>query len=350
VCPTYTLYDMEPDGSDIICVSFHETHEWQPSVNNEGMLAYTRWDYVDRDTNIAHHIWTSYPDGRDPRSFHGNYPSRRQSRPWMEMSIRAIPDSHKYVATTGAHHGNAFGSLVLIDSHVEDDGAMSQLTRLTPDVPFPEAEGKPERKYMCYATAWPLSEEDYLCVYDAAAGNRGIYWIDCYGNKELIYRDPAISSMYPLPIRSRPKPPTYPDTVTFSGPQTGRFLVQDVYQGLKGVPHGTVKRLRVIGAPPKVQPHMNSPVLGVSAEDLGKFVLGTVPVEEDGSAYFHVPSGISVFFQALDERGLALQTMRSLTYVQPNQTLTCIGCHEHRDLAPTAHQFPLAAAREPSKL
>ena len=92
----------EPDGSDIICLSFHETHEWQPSVTNDGMLVYTRWDYVDRDTNIAHHIWTCYPDGRDPRSFHGNYPERRESRPWMEMDIRAIPGSHKFVASRPA--------------------------------------------------------------------------------------------------------------------------------------------------------------------------------------------------------------------------------------------------------
>ena len=110
-----------PDGSDIIRLSFHETHEWQPSITNDGMLVYTRWDYVDRDTNIAHHIWTSYPDGRDPRSFHGNYPEQRESRPWMEMSIRAIPNSQKFVASTGAHHGHAFGSLVLIDPQREDD-------------------------------------------------------------------------------------------------------------------------------------------------------------------------------------------------------------------------------------
>ena len=55
---------MNPDGSDIILLSYHETHEWQPSVTNDGMLVYTRWDYVDRDTNVAHHIWTCFPDGR----------------------------------------------------------------------------------------------------------------------------------------------------------------------------------------------------------------------------------------------------------------------------------------------
>ncbi|NQT52180.1 discoidin domain-containing protein, partial [bacterium] len=60
-CPVYTLYSMESDGSDIVCLSFHETHEWHPSVNHDGMLVYSRWDYVDRDTNVAHHIWLCYP-------------------------------------------------------------------------------------------------------------------------------------------------------------------------------------------------------------------------------------------------------------------------------------------------
>jgi hypothetical protein len=95
---------------------------------------------------------------------------------------------------------------------------------------------------------------------------------------------------------------------------------------------------------------MNQPVLGVSAEDPGKFVLGTVPVESDGSAHFRVPSGVPVLFQALDRHGMALQTMRSLTYVQPNQTLSCIGCHESRRAAPAAHEAPLASRRPASRL
>jgi len=95
---------------------------------------------------------------------------------------------------------------------------------------------------------------------------------------------------------------------------------------------------------------MDSPSLGVSREDPGKFVLGTIPVEKDGSAYFLVPSGIPVFFQALDARGLAVQTMRSLTYVQPGQTLSCIGCHESRESAPGIMARPSATLREASRI
>lgn len=175
--PTYTLHSMREDGSDIIALSYHETHEWHPSVNNDGMIVYSRWDYVDRDSDIAHHLWTTYPDGRDPRSMHGNYPAVRELRPWMELSIRAVPDSHKYAAVAAPHHGQNYGSLVLIDLREADDGAMSQIKRITPDVALPEAEASPgtpcdthagrnNRTSEVYGTPWPLSETYYLCVFD----------------------------------------------------------------------------------------------------------------------------------------------------------------------------------------
>jgi len=360
-CPVYTMHSMEPDGSDIICISFHETHEWHPSVDNDGMLVYTRWDYVDRDTNIAHHIWRCFPDGRDPRSFHGNYPVRRESRPWMEMSIRAIPGSHRYVATTGSHHGNAFGSLVMIDPRIEDDGAMAQLTRLTPGTPFPEAEGKPIRNYMVYGTPWPLSEDDYLCVYDAEAKNRGIYWIDRFGNRELIYRDPSISCLSPIPLRARPVPPVIPTRTiqaardmrkAGSGNRQETITVINIYDSDFDWPEGArVAALRIVQLLPKTTPPPNQPRIGVANQTNARAVLGTVPVEADGSAYFEAPVGKAIYFQALDERGMAIQSMRSATYVHPGEQLTCLGCHERKHRAPKpSARVPLALRRGPSKI
>jgi hypothetical protein len=156
--------------------------------------------------------------------------------------------------------------------------------------------------------------------------------------------------MYPLPLRARRRPPTLPHTTDWDGEKHGAFLVQDIYQGMGDLPRGTIKGLRIVAVPPKVQPHMNNPVLGVSREDPGKYVLGTAPVEPDGSAHFLVPSGVPVLFQALDADGMAVQTMRSLTYVQPGQTLACIGCHESREISPLAADAPLAALRAPSRL
>ncbi|MGM0487900.1 MAG: discoidin domain-containing protein [Planctomycetota bacterium] len=359
-CPVYAMHSMEPDGSDIIKLSFHETHEWHPSVTNDGMIVYTRWDYVDRDTNVAHHIWTCYPDGRDPRSFHGNYPERRDSRPWMEMSIRAIPNSPKFVCSTGAHHGHAFGSLALIDPRIEDDDAMSQLERLTPEVPFPEAEGRPTSKYMIYGTPWPLSEEDYLCVYDPKAKNHGIYWIDRHGNKELIYRDPDIPCLDPIPLRPRYKPPIIPDQTLQTAAAREQALekkpatvsVMNVYDSDFQWPEDAkVAALRVIQVLPKTTAPPNKPRIGVGNQTNARAVLGTVPVQPDGSAYFEVPSGKEIYFQALDEDGLAIQSMRSGTYVHPGERLNCQGCHEpKRRISPELERMPMALGRPPSEI
>lgn len=361
-CPVYTLHSMAPDGSDIIRLSYHETHEWHPSVTNDGMIVYTRWDYVDRDTNIAHHIWTCYPDGRDPRSFHGNYPVQRESRPWMEMSVRAIPGSDKFVAATGAHHGHAFGSLVLIDPQVDDDNAMSQLTRLTPEVPFPEAEGGKSRvrQQQAYGTPWPLSEDDYLCVYDPQIDNRAIYWIDRFGNKELIYRDPAICCLSPIPFRPRPKPPEIPErTIQTAASRQANphdrpatVAVTNVYNSDFPWPEGTkIDALRIIQVLPKTTPPPNQPRIGIANQTNARAVLGTIPVEEDGSAFFEVPAEKELYFQALDERGMAVQSMRSGTYVHPGEHLTCHGCHEKkRQTPPRLEAVPLALRRAPSKI
>jgi len=359
-CPVYTMFSMAADGSDIAHLSFHETHEWHPSVTNDGMLVYTRWDYVDRDTNVAHHIWTCYPDGRDPRSFHGNYPQKRENRPWMEMQIRSVPGSPLFVASTGAHHGHEFGSLVLIDPRLRDDGAMSQLVRLTPDTPFPEAtRGVSIASLMRYGTPWPLSEQDFLCVYDQAAKHHAIYWIDRYGNRELIYRDDKVPCYAPIPLRPRPTPPILSE-------QSGRIAqggnladtpmanvsVVNVYDSDFDWPAGTkVHSLRIVQVLPKLTAPPNQPRVGIAQQTNARQVLGTVPVEADGSAHFQIPSGKAVYFQALDEHGLAVMSMRSAAYFQPGEKLTCQGCHERKlDTPPPAAKVPLALRRAPSTI
>ncbi|MFP4192218.1 MAG: discoidin domain-containing protein [Candidatus Hydrogenedentota bacterium] len=371
-CPVYTLHAMEPDGSDIHTLSYHETQEWNPSVTHDGMIIYTRWDYVDRDTNVAHHPWITYPDGRDARAIHGNYPSRetgREGRPWMTMQIRAIPGSRRYVGVAAAHHGYEFGSLVLIDPRGPDDGAMSQVERLTPEVPFPEAEGV-EEDNMIYGTPWPLSEDDYLVVYDGAKEeegrdryNRGIYWMDRDGNRELIYRDPNISAYAPMPLRPRPKPPVIPRQTARGGTDAeteATISVMNVYDSQFEWPEGTkIDALRIIQALPKTTPAPNDPRIGAAQQTNARAVLGTVPVEEDGSAYFEAPAGKTIYFQALDEEGMAVQSMRSATYVHPGEHLSCQGCHEYRHSAPIPSPsqnqtptatMPLALQRSPSQL
>jgi hypothetical protein len=358
------------DGSDIVQLSYHDTNEWHPSVDNSGMLVYTRWDYVDRDSDAAHHIWHCYPDGRDPRSYHGNYPEQREVRPWMEMSIRAVPGSQKYVAVAAPHHGEAYGSLVLIDLRTRDDRAMGQVRRLTPEVPFPESEaapgvphakGKHSPQAEAYGTPWPLSEDFYLGVYDAGRKNYGLYLLDSFGNRELLYRDDALACLDPIPLKPRPRPPVLPvqtaqaqkDRRAGVDPSLGTVMVMNAYESDQPWPAGTqIKQLRVVALFPKDNSVADEPNIGHAAQSLCRGVLGTVPVEADGSAFFRVPAGMGLYFQALDEKGLAVHTMRSATYLHAGETLTCRGCHETKHVSSGAGEGkrPLALGREPSKL
>ncbi len=157
-----------------------------------------------------------------------------------------------------------------------------------------------------------------------------------------------MGSQYPLPVRSRPRPPIVGRRATDDFPE-GRVLLSNVYDGLPGVAPDSIKRLRIVGLPVKTHPTMDSPSIGVTTHDNGRFVLGTVPVEPDGSAWFRAPAGITFYVQALDASGMAVQSMRSGIYLQPGQTQTCIGCHEQRSTAP-ANRIAVAAQRAPSPL
>jgi hypothetical protein len=346
------------------------------------MIAYTRWDYVDRDSDVAHHLWLCNPDGRDPRSFHGNYPHQRESRPWMEMSIRAIPGSNKYLAIAAAHHGNAYGSLVQIDLREQDDRATSQLRRLTPETLFPEAEicagvpyprdkslttnqaAVPKRPPPAeiYGTPWPLSEDYSLCVYDPKGRHYGIYLIDSFGNREPLYRDAKLSCLDPIPLQPRPRPPVIPPATTQAKADrtdpaadlaTGTVAVMNVYESEFPLPPGMlIKELRVVNLFPKDNTFIDVARIGHADQALARGVLGTVPVEDDGSAYFNMPTGAGVYFQLLDARGLAVQTMRSDTYLHPGERMTCIGCHEDKHKALNTPTLTGLAAfkRPPSQL
>jgi cytochrome c553 len=355
--PVFTLHAMEADGRNIRPLSAFENFEWTPSVASDGRILYTRWDYIDRFNGHFFSLWSANPDGTNPQLVYGNY----TVRPQVKFEARSVPGSSRLVITAGAHHSITGGALALLDRARGTEEA-APLTPLTPDVCWPETGGWPEHYY---ANPWPLSEEFFLtawsaaklpphCRVDDSARNppnaMGLYLLDAFGNQELLYRDETITSMYPQPLAARPRPPVVAPLAKWDGPQEGGFLVQDVYRGLAGVPRGSIKSLRVVAMPPKVQPNMNSPSLGISKEDPGKFILGTVPVESDGSAFVRVPSGVPLFFQALDGEGLAVQTMRSLTYVMPGQTLACIGCHESRETAPATGQPVLATLRPPAKI
>jgi DNA-binding beta-propeller fold protein YncE len=361
--PVYTMYIMNADGTGIEPLSLHETNEWQPSVDQNGQIIYTRWDYVDRGSNQVHHPWITTPDGLDPRATVGNYGTRQTVTPRAVMNIRAIPGSTKLVGTAGAHHQQAYGSILRMDQDIEDDDGMAQYTVITKDAGFPEATVGIDNDHK-YATAWPIDEDRFLVVHDPNSNQAGltgkrfaIYLIDSQGNKKQLYKDPSTSCLDPIPLAPRERPLVMVPSRSASKTASAEVNLLNVYDSMLPLPTGVeIKALRVVQVYPKSTPNTISPKLGHGAvqynDQNGRGSLGTVPVEKDGSAHFLLPPGKPVFFQALDANGAAVQSMMSDTYIVPGSSrLTCQGCHERRYRAPANRSaMPIAFGREASKL
>ncbi|MHC1768928.1 MAG: hypothetical protein AB9869_32370 [Verrucomicrobiia bacterium] len=380
-CPTYTLALMEADGSNPRPISFHETHEWDPAVLPDGRVLYTRWDYVDRHAVYYEQLWTTRPDGTGVAAFYGN----NTFNPVGVWEARPVPGSSLVMAIAAAHHAMTAGSIILLDVTKGNEG-LAPIARLTPDAPFPESEipvanrsnpnawnARLDRGPLtlppeavrwpghCYRTPHPLSEKYFLAAYsyDALIGEPdpnppamfGLYLVDCFGNKELLHRDPEISSLWPVPLRLHPRPALLASQLAAGAPSEGTYFLQNVYDSWPPLPQDAVKRLRILQVLPKTTPHANDPPVGLANASPGKQVLGTVPVEADGSAWFRAPAKVALAFQALDEYGQAVQTMRSITYLQPGETASCAGCHEPRHTTPAPSAVkPLAWARGPSTI
>lgn len=331
----YTICRMKPDGSKIQNLSWHETNEWFPAVNKDGLITYARWDYIDRDAVTHQNLWAMRPDGTNPIAVWGN----ASPNPMCSFQAVPIPNSKKYIFTASAHHSITGGSLVLLDPAKGVDG-LASLERVTPSIPFPESEQSMLSEF--YESPFPLSDRFFLVSYSPFPlrwepqdpnlfNGQGIYALDIFGNRELIYRDSKIGATTPIPVQERPTPPILPSLLPKEAPNYGEMSITDVYQGLGDkIERGRIKEIRVIQILPKTTRDSDYPPIGLAGEENARLILGTVPVEEDGSAYFRVPSKTPILLQALDQNGLAYQTMRSLTYLQPGEYVSCTGCHENR--------------------
>jgi hypothetical protein len=360
-CATYTLHRLDGDGTNVRALSVHETSEWHPSVMNDGRLVYIRWDYVDRSAANFHGLWTTNPDGTGVASLFGNYTMRINAC----YQPRAIPGSEKLLFLAGAHHADVGGSLVLLDprrvgfdSRTGED-RLDAIEVLTPEICFPESDGWPKSYFH---SPWPLSEDTMLVSFSfdplpgMSSGEQrdtrtGLYYFDRWGNLELLYRHPSISSMYPIPLAPRARPPVIASALDPGLGDEGEFLLADVRRSFFPLPADReIRELRVFQLLPKPAPHTaNQPRIGHANAENARMLLGTVPVEPDGSAYFRAPANKPVYFQAVDAQGRAVQSMRSAVYLQPGERRNCIGCHEPPGRV-AASRTTLAMRRPASRL
>jgi hypothetical protein len=210
-------------------------------------------------------------------------------------------------------------------------------------------------EYSVYGTPWPLSETYFL-----VSRERNIYLQDDKGNRDLIVESPgpkAFRAMDPIPVVPRKRPPIIP-TQTFEGERESPTAPMATI-GVMNVfisdmewhkDYKKIKELRIIQIFPKSTPIGDKPKLGYAKQGIARMSLGTVPVEDDGSVYFEAPVDKEIYFQLLDDEGMAVHSMRSGTFVHKGEQLTCIGCHEKKWEAIPPIPNPKAFQRLPSKI
>ena len=173
--------------------------------------------------------------------------------------------------------------------------------------------------------------------------------MDVFDNLVLIKETPGDALLEPLPLRRTTRPPVIPDRVDPASREATMYLT-DIYagRGLEGVPRGTVKRLRIYEQH-YAYPHMGGHIhIGVDGPWDVHRILGTVPVETDGSAGFKVPANTPLAVQPLDEQGQAVQLMRSWFTAMPGEIGSCMGCHESQNAPPPTQ--PTGPAAQPSAI
>ncbi len=350
------LYRMDRAEGNISQLSFDQDSSWSPTMLANGRVLYQRWEYSDIAHSNSRMLFHMNPDGTDQREYWGS----GSYFPPSFFYAKPIPDHpRKVIGVASGHHGTSrSGRLLLVDparGRREAGGVIQEIPGYGKEVEPIVRDRLVDGVWPQFLHLSPLSSKYHLVAAKPSPDSLwGIYLIDVFDNMTLIKELEGSALLWPIPLRKTPRPPVIPKRVDLDDPE-GRLLIQDIYEGdgLDGIPRGTVSALRIF------EYYFSYRDTGGLLGSIGmdgpwdiKRVLGTVPVEEDGSAFFSVPAQTPISIQPLDKRGQALQLMRSWTVVQPGENASCIGCHESQSQAPppAATDPPKAARREPSPI
>ena len=333
------LYVMDADRKNIRRISSGPLTEMGPSLLDDGRIAYTRWEYVDKGLGNGQSLWMVRPDG----SYVDHLYKNSITRPSGMLSPRSIPGSQRLVTVGCSHMSRAGGPVILVDTRITRRSTEA-MTCITPEIGYP----------CMYTARWamgyfldphPFSEKSFLVSHipggNAKNARYGIYALDAWGNRAKLYGDPEISCFQPTPLLPRRRPTEIVSTEPGDA-EGGTMFIQDIYQGMTGIERGRVKYVRVMGVLPWPWNENGMFRIGLAGNVHRKKVYGIAKVHEDGSAFFTVPARENIFFQALDENFMQLQHMPTFINMMPGEKRSCIGCHEHRKKAPNIRDRLLA--------
>ena len=324
-----------PQSKNLRRLTFDQDANWNPVIMNNGRVMYTRWEYTDLTHYYTRIVMNMNPDGTEQKALYGS----GSMFPNSTFDVQPLPGyASAFVGIISGHHGVArSGRLILFDPAKARKGAAGMLQ----EIPHRNRPIVEEVKDRLVDWVWPqfikpspLNDTYFLVAAKLDKNDLwGIYLVDKFDNVTCLHKMEGEGYISPIAVRKTVTPPAIPDRVKLDDKQATVFI-QDIYEGegLKGIPRGTVKSLRLHAYEyAYVQTQSDHNWHGIQSGWDIKRMLGTVPVEEDGSVIFKIPANTPVSIQPLDKDGVAVQWMRSWLTGQPGEIVSCVGCHEDQN-------------------
>lgn len=324
-----------PQSKNLRRLTFDQDANWNPVIMNNGRVMYTRWEYTDLTHYYTRIVMNMNPDGTEQKALYGS----GSMFPNSTFDVQPLPGyASAFVGIISGHHGVArSGRLILFDPAKARKGAAGMLQ----EIPHRNRPIVEEVKGRLVDGVWPqfikpspLNDTYFLVAAKLDKNDLwGIYLVDKFDNVTCLHKMEGEGYISPIAVRKTVTPPAIPDRVKLDDKQATVFI-QDIYEGegLKGIPRGTVKSLRLHAYEyAYVQTQSDHNWHGIQSGWDIKRMLGTVPVEEDGSVIFKIPANTPVSIQPLDKDGVAVQWMRSWLTGQPGEIVSCVGCHEDQN-------------------
>ena len=380
--PMVNLYRVNPETKAIRQLTFEQDSDWDPTVLPDGRVMYLRWEYTDIMHYFSRILFTMNPDGTKQMELYGS----GSLFPTAFRHAKPIPGTSEIIGSVGGHHSRGeTGRLCIIDPSIgrkypfrfrptsKEWGKQGERIDILPDI-LPASktgfvqeipgygkdvvgnvvDGQGDNLKYNFIFPFPLNKNYFLvnCQIEGEDDRNtyGVYLVDRFDNMTPIIREAGVGFYEPIPLRPTSMPRVITDQVDLNQ-KTANVFITDVYfgGGLKDVPRGTIKNLRLFTYHYAYWNRGGHESVGIQSSWDIKRVLGTVPVEADGSAMFEIPANTPISIQPLDEEGRAVQLMRSWFVGMPGESVSCTGCHESRlEVTPTL--FPKAARRAASPI
>ncbi|HQN02044.1 MAG TPA: formylglycine-generating enzyme family protein, partial [Candidatus Hydrogenedentes bacterium] len=275
------LYIMNADGTGIRQLCFDQDHNWCPTVLNNGRILYSRWEYSDTPHYFSRLLFHMNPDGTNQVEFYGS----NSFWPNSMFYTRPIPNHpSKVVTIVSGHHGvPRMGELVILDpakGRKEADGVVQRIPGYGQPVEPVIVDQLVQEVWPKFLHPYPLSEHFFLVSCKPTPERPwGLYLVDSFDNMLLLHEEPGYAIFEPVPFRAQPAPQSIPDRVNLAKKDATVYLM-DVYQGngLRNVPRGTVKSLRLFSFHYGYQRIGGHQHIGMEGPWDVHRILGTVPV------------------------------------------------------------------------